>query len=65
MYQKGDEILRCTPFSHIVKASISSNVCDFCLQTTFENEANSFSVKKCAGEILKRIYFFKDMFLLF
>ena len=50
MYQKGDEVLRCAPFSYTVRAEILPHVCDFCLQTTYENPGNSFNLKKCTGE---------------
>ena len=54
MYLRGDEIIRCDPFSYVVKSSILPNVCDFCLQTTFENAGKSFTVKKCTGKILAK-----------
>ena len=59
MYLRGDEIIRCDPFSYVVKSSILPNVCDFCLQTTFENAGKSFTVKKCTGKILANTTIFK------
>ena len=50
MYRKGVEVLRCNPFSYTVRGEILSNVCEFCLQTTFENAGKSFNLKKCAGK---------------
>jgi len=55
MYQKGDEVLRCAPFSYTVRAAILPHVCDFCLQTTYENPGNSFNLKKCTG--CKKLYY--------
>ena len=54
MNLRGDEIIRGDPFSYVVKSSILPNVCDFCLQTTFENSGKSFTVKKCTGKILAK-----------
>jgi len=55
MFTKGVEVLRCTPFSYTVRGDILPNVCDFCLQTTFENAGSSFNVKKCTG--CKKLYY--------
>jgi hypothetical protein len=57
MYQKGEEVMRCAPFSYIIRAAILPNVCDFCLQTTFENARNSFNVKKCTGKKEEKVNF--------
>ena len=46
VYQKGQEILRCQPFTYIVDHEFRSIVCDYCLKL---NESNSKPLKKCSA----------------
>ena len=41
MYKRGQEVLRCQPFSYMVKSSYRSRVCDFCLQIKDGNETST------------------------
>ena len=44
-YNKGEVVLRCKPFSYIVKNHVLSSVCDFCLSS----EQIKNSLKKCSN----------------
>ena len=46
VYEKGQEILRCQPFTYIVDHDFRSIVCDYCLKL---NESNSKPLKKCSA----------------
>ena len=49
----GKEVMRSEPFVSVVNSSMVNSICDFCFQTSDNNDNNGF--KKCSG--CKRVYY--------
>ena len=49
-YQRGEEVLRCQPYSYVIYSNFRSTVCDFCLK--FKTDQ---SLKKCSA--CKYVYY--------
>ena len=52
VYQRGEVVIRDTPFSYVVKCDVKSSVCDFCLK---ESKAASVKFKNCSA--CKSVYY--------
>ena len=50
VYQRGEDVIHCEPFSHVLKSSFLSDYCNFCLK--FKGEC---SLKQCGG--CKKIFY--------
>ena len=48
VYQRGQIVLQCQPFSYIVEFSVRSKVCDFCLDSMLDKEKYELNFKRCS-----------------
>ena len=48
VYQRGQIVLQCQPFSYIVEFSVRSKVCDFCLDSMLDREKCELNFKRCS-----------------
>ena len=54
-YQKGQEVLRCQPFTYVIYSNYRAIVCDYCLKYSKNVLVNDQDLKKCSA--CKKVYY--------
>ena len=61
VYQRGQEILKCEPFTYVVKSEALSTYCDFCLLTKIDKHCSEV-MKRCRDSAITQTYLNNALF---